>query len=50
MHLNAFLYYIFKNFWKNAFKEPKKKNITQYTLHKLNEFPYNAIYDQFRDK
>lgn len=28
----------------------KKKNITQYILHKLNKFPYNAIYDQFHDK
>lgn len=39
-------FYIFKSFWKNA----KKKNITQYILHKLNKFPYNAIYDQFHDK
>lgn len=44
-------YIIFlKIFERMHSKNQKKKYITQYTLHKLNEFPYNAIYDQFRDK
>ena len=29
-----------------VFERMQKK---KYNLHKLNKFPYNAIYDQFRD-